>query len=104
MPGEIGLALMRNLYDRGFDPAFSSIAKTDYIIGIPLTHLSLEAPVPPIYVDACLSPQSTMERCYAFGQAVPRAAGAMGLRTIILSSGGMSHFPGTDRYTNPELD
>jgi 2,3-dihydroxyphenylpropionate 1,2-dioxygenase len=27
----------------------------------------------------------------------------LGLRTVILSSGGMSHFPGTDRYSNPEL-
>jgi len=27
----------------------------------------------------------------------------MGLKTVILSSGGMSHFPGTDRYSNPEL-
>jgi 2,3-dihydroxyphenylpropionate 1,2-dioxygenase len=27
----------------------------------------------------------------------------MGLRTVVLSSGGMSHFPGTDRYSNPEL-
>jgi 2,3-dihydroxyphenylpropionate 1,2-dioxygenase len=25
------------------------------------------------------------------------------LKTVILSSGGMSHFPGTDRYSNPEL-
>jgi 2,3-dihydroxyphenylpropionate 1,2-dioxygenase len=28
---------------------------------------------------------------------------ALGLKTVILSSGGMSHFPGTDRYSNPEL-
>jgi 2,3-dihydroxyphenylpropionate 1,2-dioxygenase len=27
----------------------------------------------------------------------------MGLKTVVLSSGGMSHFPGTDRYSNPEL-
>ena len=27
----------------------------------------------------------------------------MGLKTVILASGGMSHFPGTDRYSNPEL-
>jgi 2,3-dihydroxyphenylpropionate 1,2-dioxygenase len=27
----------------------------------------------------------------------------MGLRTVILASGGMSHFPGTDRYANPDL-
>jgi 2,3-dihydroxyphenylpropionate 1,2-dioxygenase len=28
----------------------------------------------------------------------------MGLKTVVLASGGMSHFPGTDRYSNPELD
>jgi 2,3-dihydroxyphenylpropionate 1,2-dioxygenase len=44
-----------------------------------------------------------MERCYAFGQAVARTVTAMGLKTVVLSSGGMSHFPGTDRYSNPEL-
>jgi 2,3-dihydroxyphenylpropionate 1,2-dioxygenase len=27
----------------------------------------------------------------------------LGLKTVILASGGMSHFPGTDRYSNPEL-
>jgi 2,3-dihydroxyphenylpropionate 1,2-dioxygenase len=44
-----------------------------------------------------------MERCYAFGQAIARTVTSLGLRTVILSSGGMSHFPGTDRYSNPEL-
>ena len=39
-----------------------------------------------------------------FGQAVARTVTAMGLRTVILASGGMSHFPGTDRYSNPELN
>jgi hypothetical protein len=57
----------------------------------------------PIYVNAYLPAQPTMERCYAFGQAVARTVTALGLRTVILSSGGMSHFPGTDRYANPEL-
>ncbi len=45
-----------------------------------------------------------MERCYAFGQAVARTVTALGLKTVVLASGGMSHFPGTDRYANPELD
>jgi 2,3-dihydroxyphenylpropionate 1,2-dioxygenase len=57
----------------------------------------------PIYVNAYLPPQPTMERCYGFGQAVARTVTALGLKTIVLSSGGMSHFPGTDRYSNPEL-
>jgi 2,3-dihydroxyphenylpropionate 1,2-dioxygenase len=100
---EIGLELVRELYGQAFDPAFTSTAKIDYAIGIPLTHIGLTEPVLPIYVNAYLPPQPSMERCYAFGQAVARAVTSMGLRTVIPASGGMSHFPGTDRYGNPEL-
>ncbi|HEY6831051.1 MAG TPA: hypothetical protein VI251_01060 [Pseudolabrys sp.] len=103
VPSEIGFELVRQLYRQNFDPAFTSTAKIDYAIGIPLTHIGLTEPVLPIYVNAYLPPQPTMERCYAFGQAVARTVTALGLKTVILSSGGMSHFPGTDRYSNPEL-
>lgn len=103
IPSEIGFELVRQLYRQNFDPAFTSTAKIDYAIGIPLTHLGLTEPVLPIYVNAYLPPQPTMERCYQFGQAVARTVTAMGLKTVVLSSGGMSHFPGTDRYSNPEL-
>jgi 2,3-dihydroxyphenylpropionate 1,2-dioxygenase len=94
---------VRSLYRQNFDPAFTSTAKIDYAIGIPLTHLGHTGPVLPIYVNAYLPPQPTMERCYGFGQAVARTVTALGLKTIVLSSGGMSHFPGTDRYGEPEL-
>jgi 2,3-dihydroxyphenylpropionate 1,2-dioxygenase len=103
IPSEIGFELVRQLYRQNFDPAFTSTAKIDYAIGIPLTHLGHTDAVLPIYVNAYLPPQPTMERCYAFGQAVARTVTALGLKTVILSSGGMSHFPGTDRYANPEL-
>src|SRR5215831_18426653 len=103
VPGEIGFALIRELYRQGFDPAFSSTAKIDYAMGIPLTHLHVEDPVLPIYVNAYLPPQPPMERCYAFGQAVARIVTAMGLRTAVVASGGMSHFPGTERYSQPDL-
>jgi 2,3-dihydroxyphenylpropionate 1,2-dioxygenase len=104
IPSEIGFEIVRQLYRQGFDPAFTSTAKIDYAIGIPLTHIGLSDPVLPIFVNAYLPPQPTMERCYAFGQALARTVTQLGLRTVILSSGGMSHFPGTDRYSNPELD
>ena len=55
-----------------------STAKIDYAIGIPLTHLGHTGPVLPIYVNAYLPPQPTMERCYAFGQAVARTVTAHG--------------------------
>ncbi len=103
IPSEIGFEIVRQLYRQNFDPAFTSTARIDYAIGIPLTHLGLTDPVLPIYVNAYLPPQPTMERCYAFGQAVARTVTSLGLKTVILSSGGMSHFPGTDRYSNPEL-
>jgi 2,3-dihydroxyphenylpropionate 1,2-dioxygenase len=103
IPSEIGFELVRELYRQNFDPAFTSTAKIDYAIGIPLTHIGLTDPVLPIFVNAYLPPQPSMERCYAFGQAVARSVTALGLKTVILSSGGMSHFPGTDRYSNPNL-
>jgi 2,3-dihydroxyphenylpropionate 1,2-dioxygenase len=103
IPSEISFELVRQLYRQNFDPAFTSTARIDYAIGIPLTHLGHVDPVLPIYVNAYLPPQPTMERCYSFGQAVARTITAMGLKTVILASGGMSHFPGTDRYSNPEL-
>src|SRR5260370_1899436 len=104
VPSEIGFEIVRQLYRQNFDPAFPSTAKIDYAIGIPLTHLGHTDPVLPIYVNAYLPPQPPMERCYAFGQAVARTVTALGLKTVVLASAGISHFPGTDRYSNPELD
>ncbi len=104
VPSEIGFELVRELYRQNFDPAFTSTAKIDYAIGIPLTHLGLADPVLPIFVNAYLPPQPTPERCYAFGQAVARSVSALNLRTAVLASGGMSHFPGTNRYADPQLD
>jgi 2,3-dihydroxyphenylpropionate 1,2-dioxygenase len=57
----------------------------------------------PISVNAYLPPQPTIERCYAFGEAVARIVTGLGLRTVALASGGMSHFPGTERYAEPDL-
>ncbi len=104
IPSETAFEIVRQLYRQNFDPAFSSTAKIDYAIGIPLTHLGHKAPILPIYVNAYLPPQPTMERCYQFGQAIARTVTALGLKTVVLASGGMSHFPGTDRYSEPELE
>jgi len=65
---------------QNFDPAFTSTARIDYAIGIPLTHLGLTDPVLPIFVNAYLPPQPTPERCYAFGQAIARSVSALASR------------------------
>ena len=102
--GVLGFEMVRQMYTQGFDPAFTSVAKIDYALGIPLTHLEIADPVLPIYVNAYLPPQPSMERCYAFGQALERIVSAMGMKTVVLASGGMSHYPGTERYAAPDLD
>src|SRR5262249_44462229 len=99
----LSLALIRSLQEAGFDPAFSSTAEIDYAFGIPLTFLGVAGPVLPVYVNSYVPPQPSIERCYAFGQALARAVVAQGARAVVVASGGMSHFPGTDNYSNPDV-
>lgn len=101
---ETSTALVRYLQDEKFDPAFTSTAELDYAFGIPLTFLEMTGPVIPLYVNAYVPPQPRMERCYHLGQAIDRALRAMGKRAIVVASGGLSHFPGTDRYANPATE
>ncbi len=96
-------ALIRHLQAEGFDPAFTSTAEIDYAFGIPLAHLGVDAPIVPIYANAYVPPQPSMERCYGFGQALARALASIDVRAVVIASGGMSHFPGTERYSNPDL-
>ncbi len=98
------LGLVRYLQSEGFDPAFTSTVEMEYSFAIPLDHLGVEAPIVPLYVNAYVPPQPTMERCYALGQALARGLAAMGKTAVIVASGGMSHFPGTERYSSPDLE
>lgn len=102
--GETSHALIRHLQAEGFDPAFTSTAEIDYAFGIPLAHLGVETPIIPIYANAYVPPQPSMERCYAFGQALARGLAAIDVRAVVVASGGMSHFPGTERYSSPDLE
>jgi 2,3-dihydroxyphenylpropionate 1,2-dioxygenase len=95
--------LVRALQAAGFDPAFCSTAAIDYAFGIPLTFLGVDQPILPLYVNAYVPPQPSIERCYAFGQALERGLAALGRKAVIVASGGMSHFPGTERYGAPDL-
>ncbi len=101
---DAAMLLMRHMQDEGFDPAFTNTAGIDYAFGIPLTFLGVEAPIVPLYVNSYVPPQPSMLRCFAFGQALARGLSAAGLGAVVVASGGMSHFPGTDRYSEPEVE
>jgi 2,3-dihydroxyphenylpropionate 1,2-dioxygenase len=101
---DLSLALLRRLQDEGFDPAFTSTAEIDYAFGIPMTFLGIQSAVIPLYVNSYVPPQPSMERCYQFGRALARGLAAVGKSAVIVASGGMSHFPGTERYAAPDVE
>jgi 2,3-dihydroxyphenylpropionate 1,2-dioxygenase len=102
--GDVGLGLMKHLQRSGFDPAFTSNAKLDYAFGIPLDFCGWQGPVLPLFVNAYVPPQPSMERCFAFGRALAEGIKAMGKRAVVICSGGLSHYPGTERYIEPGPD
>lgn len=100
---DAAMRLMRHMQDEGFDPAFTNNAEIDYAFGIPLTFLGVTAPIVPLYVNSYVPPQPSMLRCFRFGEALARGIAAAGLGAVVIASGGMSHFPGTERYAKPEV-
>lgn len=101
---DVAMRMIQHMQTEGFDPAFTNTAGIDYAFGIPLTFLGVQTPILPIYVNSYVPPQPPMLRCFAFGQALARGLDAAGVRAVVIASGGMSHFPGTQRYSNPEVE
>lgn len=106
IPSDLAARVLRSLQDQGFDPAYSLNATIGYEFGIPLTFCGFgpDTPVLPVYVNSYLPPQPSSDRCYAFGAALHRALAAAGVRAVVIASGGLSHYPGTERYGDPDVD
>lgn len=102
--GQAALDLVRYVQRQNFDPGFTSTAKLDYAFGIPLDFTGMDVPIIPVFVNAYVPPQPSMERCYAFGRALADGVKALGLRAVVVCSGGLSHYPGTMRYVEPGPD
>lgn len=102
---DVSTQIVQSLQGQGFDPAVSLNAPIGYEFGIPLTFLGFppDTPLVPIYVNSYVPPQPSGDRCYAFGQALAQAAGRLGYRLCVIASGGLSHYPGTDQYANPDV-
>lgn len=103
--GAAGDALVRELLESGFDPAFTLDAKLGTAFTIPMDFCGYqrETPFLPVFVNAYVPPQPTPERCFAFGRALALALERIGRRAVILASGGLSHYPGTPLYPHPDL-
>ena len=86
--GEAGYALVQQLLDLGFDPAFTLDAALGTAFTIPLDFCGYprETPFLPVFVNAYVPPQPTPERCFAFGQALGHAIERAGRRAVVLAT------------------
>src|SRR2546430_3138879 len=99
-------AVVEQGIERGFDLLYTQHARLDYAFFVPL-HFTMptpEVPIVPLHVNVYLPPQPTPRRCHAWGRALGEILGARPERVVLMASGGMSHYPGTDRYASPDFD
>jgi 2,3-dihydroxyphenylpropionate 1,2-dioxygenase len=99
-------AIVEQGIEAGFDLAYSQDVPLDYAFYVPL-HFTMpepRLPIVPLYVNVYLPPQPVPRRCHAWGQALRRILDARTERVALVASGGLSHFPGTDRYGAPDYD
>ena len=103
--GDAGHQLVCNLYDEGFDPAFTMDLEvgTAFTIAYEFCGFTREQAFLPIFVNAYVPPQPRPERCFAFGRALARSLERMGRRAVVIASGGLSHYPATPMYPTPDL-
>lgn len=91
---------------RGFDLLYTQDAPLDYAFFVPL-HFTMPqpaVPIVPLHVNVYLPPQPTPRRCWDWGRALGDIVRSRPERVVLMASGGMSHFPGTDRYASPEFE
>src|SRR5437899_3566851 len=99
-------AIVEQSIEAGFDPAYTQDVPLDYAFYVPLHFAMPSPPVPivPLYVNVYLPPQPTPRRCHAWGRALREIIDARPERVALMASGGMSHYPGTDRYASPDFE
>jgi len=99
-------AVVEQGIERGFDLLYTQGATLDYAFYVPLHFAMPTPPVPivPLHVNVYLPPQPLPRRCYEWGEALGAILRARPERVALMASGGLSHFPGTDRYASPDFD
>jgi hypothetical protein len=99
-------AIVEQGVEREFDLVYSQDLPLDYAFYVPL-HFTMPAPavpIVPLYVNVYLPPQPTPRRCFAWGRTLRAIVDARPERVALMASGGMSHYPGTDRYASPDYE
>lgn len=103
---EMAEDLLEKLVLKGFDMAYSEDAILGHTFATPFEYLieKRDIPVVPFFTNVYLPPLPTARRCADMGKAVAEVIKGRKERVAVIASGGMSHYPGTHKYPNPEYD
>jgi 2,3-dihydroxyphenylpropionate 1,2-dioxygenase len=103
---ELATGILGGLMERGIDITYLHEALLGHAFATPFryVHKGRDLPVVPIFVNVYLPPLPTTRRCLEVGKAIAEIVADRPERVAILASGGMSHYPGTWKYFQPEYD
>jgi 2,3-dihydroxyphenylpropionate 1,2-dioxygenase len=103
---EMAEDLLYKLVEAGFDLAYSEDAVLGHTFAVPFEFVigKRDIPVIPIHTNVYLPPLPSAQRCAALGREIARVIAARTERVAIIASGGMSHYPGTWKYPQPEFE
>jgi 2,3-dihydroxyphenylpropionate 1,2-dioxygenase len=98
--------LNKLIVERNFDVAYSEDAELGHAFAVPFEHVigQRNIPVIPFFTNVYVPPLPTPKRCAALGAAIADIIRGRKERVALIASGGMSHFPGTNKYLSPEFD
>ena len=98
--------LNKLVVDKSFDISYSEDAELGHAFAIPFEYVigKRDIPVIPFFTNVYVPPLPTPKRCAALGQAIAEIVKGRKERVAIIASGGMSHYPGTTKYLQPEFD
>ena len=102
----LALGLLDGLLERGFDMTFSQKAILGHAFAVPFEYILEDRAIPvvPFLVNVYLPPLPRPRRCAALGAAIADIVRQRDERVAVIASGGMSHYPGTEKYPHPEYD
>ncbi|MBI1760742.1 MAG: hypothetical protein HYR56_04825 [Acidobacteria bacterium] len=103
---EMAEDLLYKLVEAGFDLAYSEDAVLGHTFAVPFEFVigGRAIPVVPMHTNVYMPPLPTLVRCAALGRELAKIIASRSERVAIIASGGMSHYPGTWKYPQPEFE
>jgi 2,3-dihydroxyphenylpropionate 1,2-dioxygenase len=103
---ELARAMLDGCLKRDIDMAFCHKAFMGHAFVVPFEFIleQRQIPIVPVFVNVYVPPLPQPHRAYQLGRCIAEIVAERGERVAILASGGMSHYPGTDKYGCPDFE